>query len=293
MTNNKIHQPAMLNEVMQYLQVKDGDWYLDATFGRGGHTEAILNNKGKVLALDCDQEAITYGQKIYQKAISLKKLILVKSNFINLEQVAKANHLSRFSGILFDFGASSDQLLAPNRGFSFQTDSFLDMRMDQELGVTAHDLLAVLSLKQLTNIFKTYGGEAQAYQIAKEIKKQPTAPKTTSELSTLITRLKNSRSSKLHPATKVFQALRIAVNTELENIQLALPGAFLLLNPGGRLLTLSFHEGEDRIVKNYFKSLSKSGLGKLLTEKPIKPSALELKNNIRARSSRLRALEKK
>lgn len=289
---NKIHQPAMLVEVMQHLNVLSDHWYLDATFGRGGHTEAILQAGGKVLALDCDQEAVEYGRETFKNEVKSGRLILVKSNFTQLEQVAKANNLSRFSGILFDFGASSDQLLAPHRGFSFQANSSLDMRMDQELGVTAADLLNVLSVKQLTNLFRDLGGEIQAHAIAKAIKEQPEVPKTTEQLAKLVSQVKKVRNGKIHPATKVFQALRIAVNTELDNIEAGIPEAFKLLESRGRLVTLSFHEGEDRIAKTIFRYLKDKGLVNILTTKPIGPSNQEQMENPRARSCSLRAIER-
>ncbi len=287
----KIHQPAMLKETIENLNIQPNHWYLDATFGRGGHTEAILNAGGKVLALDCDQDAIEYGRQALAQPIANNQLILVKSNFIHAEQVMKANHLSRLSGALFDFGASSDQLLAPNRGFSFQHESALDMRMDQELGVSAADLIQVLSAQQLTNLFRSAGGETQAGAIAKAIKTAPNPIKTTKQLVELIENLNRHKRGKLHPATKVFQALRIAVNCELDNIEQALPKVSELLESKGRMVCLAFHQGEDKIVKNFFAELTKLGQAKLLTPKPLTPSSQEISDNPRSRSTKLRAIE--
>ena len=287
----KIHQPAMLKETVELLNIQPNQWYLDATFGRGGHTEAILKAGGKVLALDCDQDAIEYGRQALAEPIADTHLILVKSNFIHAEQVMKANHLSRFSGALFDFGASSDQLLAPNRGFSFQHDSALDMRMDQELGVSAADLIQVLSVKQLTNLFRSAGGENQAGVFAKAIKSAPIPIKTTKQLVELIENLNHHKRGKLHPATKVFQALRIAVNCELDNIEQTLPKVSKLVEPKGRMVCLSFHQGEDKIVKTFFAEITKLGQAQLLTPKPLTPSNLEVAQNPRSRSTKLRAIE--
>ena len=290
---NKLHQPAMLQEVLNYLAVKPQAWYLDATFGRGGHTQAILEAGGQVLALDCDAQAIEYGETAFADPIKTKQLILVKANFTQMLDVWKAKNLPRFSGILFDFGASTDQLLSNERGFSFQTAAPLDMRMDLSLGVTAADLLQVLSIKQLTALFSSAGGEVQARKIAQAIKTAKKIPTTTGELAELVTKTKHGQRNKLHPATKVFQSLRIAVNTEFANISQALPVALTLLATDGRLVTLSFHEGEDRLVKNFFKDLASQNKLAILTPKPIVPQENEKETNPRARSCKLRAAQKK
>lgn len=290
---NKLHQPVMLEEVMTYLEVKPKQWYLDATFGRGGHTEAIIQAKGKVIGLDCDSQAIEYGKEVFSPQIQAGKLILVQANFTQMLNVWKANHLPRLSGVLFDFGASTDQLLSKDRGFSFQNEALLDMRMDLNLGVKAKDLLQFLSVKQLTELFKLAGGETQAHKIALAIKSAPKIPTTTKELADLIAQVKGGQRGKLHPATKVFQSLRIAVNTEFENIKQALPVAFELLAVDGRLVALSFHEGEDRLVKNFFKALAQEKRLEIMTQKPLVPQETEKKVNPRARSGKLRAAWKK
>jgi len=289
---NKLHIPAMLQEVMLYLDVKPNHWYLDATFGRGGHTASILEASGNVLAIDCDTQAIEYGTHFFNQAIQQKKLILTKANFVQTAKIWKAHCLPRLSGALFDFGASTDQLLSDARGFSFQNDAPLDMRMDLDLGVTAADLLNVLSAKQLANLFYQAGGENQAKKIALAIKSAKTIPNTTKQLADLVSKVKGTQRGKLHPATKVFQSLRIAVNTELENIKQALPTVFEILTVGGNLVTLSFHEGEDGLVKNFFKTLEKNNQLKILTPKPITPQESEVNINHKARSTKLRAGEK-
>lgn len=303
MSLSKKHQPVLLEETVNYLAVKKGHYYLDATFGRGGHSQAILEQGGLVIALDFDQEAIEVGQENFKEAIAHNKLTLVKENFKNLEAVinnlAKTQDIN-LAGILFDFGTSTEQLTSSKRGFSFnaQDNDILDMRMDQDLGVKAGDLLIVLSEKQLTQVLAEYGGERQARQIAKAVGKvkrdQPDSLHYSKTLMQIVERVRGGRSGKLHPATKTLQALRIAVNDELNNIELALPTAFELLQKSDaidkRLLCIAFHEGEDRLVKRFFKKTADQNLAKLLTKKAITASEEELKNNPRARSAKLRAL---
>jgi len=291
-----LHQPVMLEQVLEWLKIRPDQWYLDATFGRGGHTRAILQQKGQVVALDFDSEAIKYGKEHYQHFIQTGKLILIRRNFDQLQKtlgnLRKKNIVHQVSAILFDFGTSVDQLKSKERGFSFATKAPLDMRMDQKLGVTAADLLNLLSEKQLSHLFWQFGGEKQARSIARAIKKATKPLTTTEELASLIIKVKGQQRGKLHPATKVFQALRIAVNTELDNIAAALPQAIEVLPTKGRLLAISFHEGEDKLVKQAFKTWQTENRGKMLTKKPLTPTAGQVDNNPRARSAKLRVFEK-
>ena len=296
--NHKLHQPVLLAEVIELLRIKQGAWYVDATFGRGGHTEAILQQGGKVIALDVDQAAITYGQEYFAKQIQAQDLILFRENFDRLDQVTskfKLKHqIDKISGILFDFGTSVDQLKDKQRGFSFESDSELDMRMDDRLGVKAKDLLAALSGRELSQMLWELGGEQKARAIAHAIinerAKQPIT--TTRQLADLVSKFYGGRKGKLHPATKVFQALRIAVNSELDSIQVALPLAFTLLTKGGRIVTIAFHEGEDRLVKHYFKKLISENVAAEVTKRALQPTEEEIANNPRSRSAKLRAIEK-
>jgi len=297
----KLHQSVLLQEAVNYLNVETDQYYVDATFGRGGHTQEILKKGGKVIALDCDREAIEYGQKTFANEIKQGKLILIRENFDKLEQVINElknkDQVKEIKGILFDFGTSVDQLKSEARGFSFDTpESELDMRMDDRLGVKAKDLLAVLSEKQLAELFKEYGGEYQAKAIAKAIdrtKKSGDLTKlaTVGGLVDLITKVKRGHRGHLHPATKVFQALRIAVNDELSSINKAMPQTLAIIKTG-RIVTIAFHEGEDRIIKNLFKDWAQTNLGTIITHKAIKPDEEELNKNPRARSAKLRAFEK-
>lgn len=285
------HQSVLLNEAISNLNLQSGEWYLDATFGRGGHTRAILAQGGKVIALDHDQEAIDYGSAEFKTEIEQGKLILVRESFSHIGEIVRKNSKDgKVAGMLFDLGTSLDQLKYSNRGFSFETDSELDMRMDERLGVKAKDILNLVDEKQLATLFREYGGEDQAKAIAKRIvsvrKRQSITH--TQQLAKLIEQVKAGRRSHLHPATKVFQALRIAVNSEFDQLEQALNQVTSIIKPNGRIAIISFHEGEDRIAKNQFKNWSEKNLGEQLTKKPITPSDEEINQNSRSRSAKLR-----
>lgn len=284
------HQSVMLQESIDLLQVKPNEWYVDATFGRGGHTAEILKRGGNVIALDFDEEAILAGTQRFEQEIKEEKLILIRDNFDRMQQVV----LKQVAGVLFDFGTSVEQLTNSQRGLSFEGDGPLDMRLDTRLGVTAAQLLGVLPEKELTNLFSEFGGERESKTIAKAIVRERALQpiQTTAALAKLVARTKREH-TKLHPATKVFQALRIAVNTELDNIKSALPQALAVAKSGGRVVTIAFHEGEDALVKHQFISWEDQGLGVKVTPKPLVPSEAELIENPRARSAKLRAFEKR
>ena len=286
------HQAVFLKEAIEMLEIKAGEWYLDATFGRGGHTRAILEAGGKVLAMDWDEESIMAGQLKFVQALESKNLILERESFSHMQQIAMQNNIQPV-GILFDFGTSTNQLMSGERGFSFNEDGDLDMRMDHRLGVTAKDILALIPEKQLADSFSKYGGEQDSWKIAKAIKASSVPITTTKQLADLIEKVKRGRSGRVHPATKVFQALRIVVNSELDEIELALPKALNLLQPGGHIVAISFHEGEDRLVKTYFKTWETEDKGQMTTKSPLNPSEKELAENPRARSAKLRVFKKR
>lgn len=296
MSETKLHQPVLLTEVIEGLAIRPGQWYLDATFGRGGHTQQLLKLGAKVIALDFDQEAIAYGQKNMANEIAQGRLILIRENFAHLADLKAIISSGQLAGALFDFGTTQDQLKSPQRGFSFsQPDSELDMRMDDRLGVTAKDLVNALPAKQLAQLFYDWGGEHQSRAIAQAIvhwrQDHPGEQLTTvGELTTLIDQVKGGAThfSKLNPATKVFQALRIAVNDELTNIEQGLTQVLSLLTPPARVVTISFHEGEDRLAKNIIKEWHYQQLGQILTKKPLTPSFEEIRRNPAARSAKLR-----
>lgn len=296
MNNNK-HITVFLEDAVEALSVQKGQWYIDATFGRGGHTKKILDEGGKVIAFDVDREAIEFGQKVFASEIKPGNLILVRENFSSLSSVIESlkeeGQIDDISGILFDFGTSTQQLMSETRGFSFEGEGPLDMRMDDRLGVQAKDLLALVPANQLEELFREYGGEPSARKIARAIKDSHEPIVTSKQLSDLVVKIKGPQKGKLHPATKVFQALRIAVNTEIESIKSSLPQAIEVLENEGKIVTIAFHEGEDREVKATFKKWEEAGRGEMLTKKPISPSEEELAQNPRSRSAKMRIFLKK
>lgn len=258
------HQPVLLQSVIDGLKVRPGKVYLDCTFGGGGHALAIVRLGGRVYGMDVDPEALA-------RAAALP-VIVRRANFKDLAAAARDWKLDRVAGVLIDLGLSTDQIYDRSRGFSWETDAPLDMRADPGLSVTAADLINGLSEGELTKLFKVYGEEPQAKAIARAVlRRRPIA--TTGELAAAVTAVK--RPVRSHPpATLVFQALRIAVNDELNNLKAVLPQAAALLEPGGRLAVISFHSLEDRIVKNFMKDNKKL---KIITKKPMigdKPRAV-------------------
>ena len=294
MPANTEHRSVMLTEAIEHLRPQAGQWLIDATFGGGGHTRALLATGAHVFAIDWDEDALAQGHEQFVREIEKGQLILAHDSFAHLDQLWLSEQLvnnRRPSAILFDFGTSTQQLMSAARGFSFTGNGPLDMRMDTRRGVTAADLLIALSERELIQIFNEYGGEEESRRIAARIKSS--LPITTSgELAALVARVKKKPTGKLHPATKVFQALRIAVNTELEEITEALPKALALLGDKGRIVTLCFHDGEDRIVKGLFREWTQAKVGSMLTKKPLVPSFEEIQTNPRSRSAKLRVFEK-
>jgi len=310
--DSPFHVPVLLQEAIKYLAVKKGEIYLDATVGGGGHAGEIVKKGGCLFGLDQDPQALAAAEK-YLKSLPRESFTcpypffkrkdgansfpwrLEKGNFKDLAAIAQKNGLKEVAGILFDLGASRKQLTSKERGFSFQSPR-LDMRMDPDLGVTAADLLSVLSENELYQIFNQFSQEKLARPIARAlVRAREIKPiKSGQELAALVEKIyrRYRRRGKIHPATKVFQALRIAVNSELDNLKEALPQALKLLKKGGRLVVISFHEGEDRIVKKFFKNKEKEGKLKILTKKIVVPQEGEKEKNPSARSARLRAAEK-
>ncbi|MEP7167651.1 MAG: 16S rRNA (cytosine(1402)-N(4))-methyltransferase RsmH [Candidatus Woesebacteria bacterium] len=288
------HIPVLLQEAIDLLDVKQDHWYIDATFGRGGHTKEIIDRGGKVLALDQDKEAIAYGARYFIREIEDKNLILVRENFEHTDEVSHT-HLPgvKLDGILADFGISSPQVDDPKRGFSFQSDAPLDMRMDDRMGVRAKDLVNGLGKKELYEILTHYAQEQHARIIVDAIIRARTRKQieTTQELANIIEKVVH-RHGHLHPATKTFQALRIVINDELGSIERFLPRAFELLAVGGRLVTIAFHEGEDRLVKKFEQELEGQKKAEMLTKRPTEPSDQEMEKNPRSRSGKLRGIKR-
>ncbi|MCX8068855.1 MAG: 16S rRNA (cytosine(1402)-N(4))-methyltransferase RsmH [Anaerolineae bacterium] len=302
-----VHIPVLVNAVLSWLQVCPGGVYIDGTVGGGGHAEAILTASapdGRVLGLDRDPQALEFAWGRLSRFGD--RVTLRHGSFAHL--AALAADFAPADGVLLDLGLSSLQLADPERGFSFTQEGPLDMRFDPTEDVpTAADLVNTLSVKELTDVLYRYGEERQARRIAEAIVAARPLH-TTTELARLVERVVGGRRERIHPATRVFQALRIAVNRELEALEAALPQALDVLKPGGRLVVISFHSLEDRIVKQFLQRESRDCLCppeipvcvcghrarlRILTPKPVRPDEAEVAANPRARSARLRAAEKK
>jgi len=292
------HIPVLQKEVLEYFDQKPNENFIDCTIGEGGHTLAILEKngpKGKVLGIEWDPEL--YKKLLRSDLDRLKaRLILVNDNFANLEEIAKSQKFRSVSGILFDLGMSSWHLEESGRGFSFQKKEPLDMRYNPQNPLTAEKIVNYRSALEIEKILEIHGEERFSKQIAKYIIsfREVKPIKTTSQLVEIIKKATPDwyHRRKIHPATKTFQALRIAVNDELNNLEKALPKALNILKPGGRIVAISFQSLEDRIIKNFLKEKAKENILKILTKKPIKPSLEEIKINPRSRSAKLRAAEK-
>lgn len=289
----RYHEPVLVREILEALEVEIGTWYIDATLGDGGHSLEILRLGGKVLGIDQDLEAINRAEKRFTKVgISQDNFRLVQGNFSNLENLREQTDIldQSFGAVVFDLGVSSLQLEDPRRGFSFMREGPLDMRMDLDLKVSAQDLINGLTKEELSELFFKLGEEKFSKRIADFIVRARKVKKITNtkELAEIIEKAVGGRKGKSHPATKVFQALRIAVNDELNVLKEGLEKAVGLINKGGKILVISFHSLEDRIVKNAFKDLELKKIGKIITKKVIVPSEQEIFSNRRSRSAKLR-----
>ena len=302
-----MHQPVLLQEVLDIFDPKPGEVYIDATINGGGHAMAILERvgpTGKVVGIDWDCGLLEKTKDKSEK-IKAQNLILTCDNYANLRDIAREFHLEQVSGILFDCGFSSYHVEESHRGFSFLRNEPLDMCYhdgDGEKSLTAKKVVNTYDEKELADIFWDYGGERFSRRIAKKIveerRRQPF--KTTFELVRIIEEALPSsyryrhgrRQGEIHFATRTFQALRIAVNGELENLERGLNAAVTLLKSGGKLAVISFHSLEDRIVKNFFKAETVAERLAVITVKPVRPQAGEIKENPRSRSAKLRVAQK-
>ena len=297
------HNPVMLRECLEQLQIKPDGCYVDCTFGHGGHTQAILEclgPHGRLFALDRDPSAIAYGQE----TLNDSRLKLVQARFSQLEKIASAEAIKgAVDGILIDLGVSSPQLDNAERGFSFQHDGPLDMRMDPSTGQSAADWLATAREDSIATVLREFGEERHAKRIARFIveDRETEAITTTVQLADLARRaIPYANRQRIHPATRTFQALRIAVNEELKEVSEVLQQALAVMRIGARLVVIAFHSLEDRIVKRFFRDVCKphddeSGTTKkfnLPFRKPLRPDESEQQNNPRARSARLRVIER-
>ena len=304
------HYSVMLNESINGLDIQSDGIYVDATLGYGGHSEAILKQltTGHLYCFDQDKEAIEYSKKRLSKIGD--NFTIIKSNFVDLAKKLKEQGIDRIDGIIFDLGLSSPQIDDPKRGFTFMQDAPLDMRMDTSADLTAADVVNNYSIEELTNIFYIYGEEKMAKPIAKQIvaERLNKEIKTTKTLVKIIEKAVGAKYfNKSHPERQIFQAIRIEVNRELSVLSSVLPDAINLLNKNGRIVVISFHSLEDRIVKQIFKRSSEvdelvKGLPdipdnflpklKLVNKKPLLPSEDEIKENSRSKSAKLRIAER-
>jgi len=299
---NTYHIPALLNEAISLLNVRSGGRYIDATLGGGGHSEGIIRSGGELLALDVDIDAIEFASKRLLEVFEKNKETctrlpkVVRENFADIDRVARENDFGEVDGIIYDLGVSSHQLEEEGRGFSFNQAGLLDMRMDDRLTVRAKDLVNGLSENELVELFSKLGEEKFSRRFAKAIvgnrREKPIT--TCDELAQVILRVapERGRLDRTHPATRVFQALRIAVNDEINNLKVSLPKGVNLLKKHGRLVILSFHSLEDGVVKRFFLEMEKDNILKVITKNPIVPEREEIINNPRARSAKLRAAER-
>lgn len=290
------HTPAMLSEALEYLMPKQGDVIVDCTIGAAGHSKKILEKiipGGKLVGIDRDEEILEIAKKELEQFKN--NFILKNANFKDIDIVLDELKIGQVDGLLFDLGVSSYQLESSRRGFSFNLDGPLDMRMGQSQK-TACELVNFLDKEELADILFRYGQERYSRRIAEAITRERRIKpiETTFQLKGIVLKAlpKSKEWRRIHPATRAFQALRIAVNDELDNLQEGLEKAGRILKPGGRVCVISFHSLEDRIAKNIFKGYAHSHVLKILTKKPVQPAKEEIDKNPRARSARLRAAQR-
>ena len=310
LTDKLFHNPVMLEESVSYLNPRSGGVYFDATVGMGGHSSAILESEGaRLIAIDADPDSANLASRRLERFGG--RASVINANFAEIDKTAQAANVGKLDGIIADLGISSRQISQSGRGFSFKADEPLDMRMDTALEITASDIVNTMNVGEIRQIIKKYGEDKFAGNIASAIvKSREQSPVSTSRELALI--VSNSIPARFHPpsthpATRTFQALRIKVNNEIANLETFLEKAVPLLNKGARIVVISFHSLEDRVVKRAFKFMSlecvcppglvqcccgKQRNVRLLTRKPVSPSLEEIKRNPRARSAKMRVAEK-
>jgi len=303
------HRPVLLDEVLDALKIREDGFYVDGTFGRGGHSRAVLaqlGSEGRLLGLDRDPQAIAAGEQLAQED---SRFTIKQGSFTTMQtQVDNLGWTGKVNGILLDLGVSSPQLDDPQRGFSFMQDGPLDMRMDNSSGMTAADWLATASDRDISQVLFDYGEERHARRIARAIvaAREEEAITTTAQLAEIVKQANPSHEKHKHPATRTFQALRIFINRELDEVQEVLQQTIDTLAPGGRLAVISFHSLEDRIVKRFMRKEARGdemprdlpvtdeqrNVRMNVMRKPIYAGEVELDENPRARSAVLRVAER-
>ncbi len=308
----ELHRPVMEKEVTEHLVWCSAGVYVDATVGDGGHAEAILNRLapgGRLIGLDWDREALTRAEKRLNRFGS--RVILIHDSYTNLEEVLTNLKIVAVEGILIDLGASTLQLMDPNRGFSYHQEGDLDMRMDRRSSLTAREVINCYPEEQLAEIFYRFGEERWSKKIAALIVREREQGKPIDDSKALAELVKLAIPARFrrhggHPSRKVFQALRLTVNRELDNISTFMPQSLKMLSPGGRIVVIAYHSLEDRLVKNFLREnagrcscplhlpcvCGQKGKLKIITGKALKPLPTEIEENPRARSARIRVAEK-
>lgn len=292
MTAEINHLPVLQEKAVEMLNIRQKGIYVDATIGLGGHAEAILKeigSDGRLIGIDRDDEALRSAKK----RLSDSRLTLMRGNFSDMKNMLCADGITAVDGILFDLGVSSMQLRSPGRGFSFLSDTPLDMRMDRSQKLSARDIVKRYPENELERILREFGEERLARKIAKAITqwRERNPIETCAELSKIVEKVYGMR-GRIHPATRTFQALRISVNQELTQLTKGLHASLHLLKQSGRLCVISYHSLEDRIVKHFMADNAKKGLLRIITKKPTTPASEELSMNPSSRSAKLRAAEK-
>ena len=290
----KYHEPVLLKETIENLNVREGGKYIDATLGDGGHSLEILKRGGYVLGLDVNEKSLKRAQLRIKKEGLDERFKGVLGNFKNIEKIGKENGFEKINGIVYDLGYSSYELEELGSGLSFQTDETLDMRLSNSLGVTAADLLNSLNEKDIAKLIYEYSDEKMSRKIAREIVKTRSLKKiqTTKDLVEIINSVSypGYERGRINPATRTFQALRIVVNDEIENLKKSLPQAARLLLPGSVIVLITFHSLEDKVAKEFSRRARPSI--KEVYEKPLRPSEEEIERNPRSRSAKLRVFRK-
>ena len=293
--NNFPHKPVMVEEVLYYLQLRQGYTIIDCTVGSGGHATKIIDkikSDGLLIGIDKDMEILQIAKQNLSNTGGIFRLY--HANYSDIDEVLRQAGINRVNGVLLDLGVSSMQLDRADRGFSFYKDGPLDMRMDRLNGITAKKLIKKLSERELEKLLRKNGEERLAKRIATAIinEERKFGITSTTHLAAIVEHAVSKGKGKIHPATKVFQALRIAVNEELGNLEIFLDKIHNYMYAGARIVIISFHSLEDRIVKNKFAESAKQNLFRIITKKPVTPGKSEIENNIRCRSAKLRSAER-